>query len=228
VERFSGLFADLDTAAPDFAVVSDEQARAQGFGRDERVQKANVVSFDAGFDRAFVACRNDAGEEIGHEVAKVERQVADLYNKVGDERVEAMNSPKERAETDQAVHALLACVEQRGFRPVKPGVRTLEAFGIGRPAGRHEGAEPPAPERKPGTIAVLPAVPARRYVPTPQESRLAVAAAQCARQTGYAERIGAQWTRLLRDALAEHEAEIVELRPKVEQIAKSAARVVGQ
>ncbi|MET8977476.1 hypothetical protein ABZX85_17835 [Streptomyces sp. NPDC004539] len=221
-------FTDMDVRPPLFTTRTDEQAALYGFGENRAPESANVLSHDRGFDRRLDTCQDAAGRRLGPEFDKVQNQSYQLYNDVADERDALLKTPEETAVTAAALRPMLACVENTGFRQRTSGARDLDAFGIGRPTGRYEGAEPPDPRAVPGTVEILPAVPERRYVPTAEESRLAVAAARCARETGFGEKITAQRVRVLRVVVAGHAAEVGELRPQVEEMAKTAAKLEGR
>ncbi|GBP99581.1 hypothetical protein SSP531S_09760 [Streptomyces spongiicola] len=227
LSRQSRPFADMDVRPPLFATRTDEQAKLLGFGEHRRPEAASVLSYDRGFDKQFERCRHAAGRRLGPEFSEIQNQSYRLYNDVADERDALLKSPAEAAVTAAALRPLLACVEAGGFRRHIPGARTLDSFGIGVPTGRHEGTGPAEPKRVPGTVEVLPAVPERRYVPTAEESRLAVASARCARQTGFGEKTAAQRARVIRKVVAAHESEIARLRPRVAELANSATKLAG-
>jgi hypothetical protein len=187
-----------------------------------------VVSYDAGFDKAFERCRARAARALGPEYTKTNSGVVKLYNEIAQERDNALATEKERAATAKALETFLSCLDKRGIRGPAAGERNLDTYGIGRETGRYEGALPPPPKRVAGTVEIIPSIPERRYVPTPEESRLAVTAAQCSRETRFGEQLAEQRLRIVRATLVGHETEIAELRPKVESLAKKAAQVVGR
>jgi hypothetical protein len=221
-------FTDMNVQAPLFATRTDEQATLLGFGENSRPKVANVLSYDRGFDERLKKCQDKAEDKLGPEFSEVQNQSYQLYNDVADERDALLKSPEEAAVTAAALRPMLDCVEAEGFRQMVSGARTLDSFGIGLPRGRYEGTEPPEPKRLPGTVEVLPATPERRYVPTAEESRLAVTSAQCARRTGFGDKIAAQRVRILRKVVGEHGSKIAELKPKVEELAKAAAKMAGR
>ncbi|WP_055710905.1 hypothetical protein [Streptomyces torulosus] len=218
-------FTDMNVQTPPFAIRTDEQATLLGFGENSRPKVANVLSYDRGFDARLKKCQNKAEDKLGHEFSEVQNQSYQLYNDVADERDVLLKSPEEAEVTAAALRPLLECVEAAGFRQMVSGARTLDSFGIGLPRGRYEGTEPPEPKRLPGTVEIIPAIPERRYVPTAEESRLAVASARCARTTGFGDKIAAQRVRILRKVVGGHGSQIAELKPKVEALAKAAAKL---
>lgn len=111
---------------------------------------------------------------------------------------------------------------------MKSGARSLESYGVGDKKGHLVGPEPAVPAQVPGTVAVLPAAPARTYVPAPDEVSLAVAYARCSTETGFNDKIAGQSLRLERDSITTREAEIDALGPTVDELAKQAAKLVGQ
>ncbi|GFH34488.1 hypothetical protein [Streptomyces pacificus] len=227
LSRRSRPFTDMNVRQPLFATRTDEQAMLLGFGEHRRPEAASVLSYDRDFDKQFERCRHAAVRRLGTEFSEIQNQSYRLYNVIADERDALLETPEEAAVAAAALRPLLACVEAKGFRQRTPGAQTLDSFGIGLPMGRHEGAEPAEPKRVPGTVEVLPAVPERRYVPTADESRLAVASARCARQTGFGERTAAQRARIMKKAVAAHGSEIAALRPRVEKLVKAATKLAG-
>jgi hypothetical protein len=226
VRKTQPPFSDLDSSIPRFATVSEEEARVSGFGENQRAEYPHVVSYDRSFDEAFETCSTAASETIGRNAAETKSRVYQLYNDIVADRQAAQSSAKEERRIGGIRERFLDCLDSAGFRG--RGRRDLDAYNIGRPVGTLEGAEPAIPKRIPGTVIVIPAIPARRYVPTPEESRLAVAAVRCSRRTGLGDRLGEQRARLLRNALQKHETEIAELRPQIAQLGKAAAAVVAR
>lgn len=218
----------MNVQPPLFAQRTAGQARLLGFGENEPGEAAHVLSSDPGFDRHLTGCFAEAGQTLGAELGEVQAQSYQLYNDIADERDKLLASPEETAKTDALLRPMLACVEGQGFHQVKPGPRTLDTFGIGYPSGTYQGAEPPAPSRRPGSVEIVAAKPERRYVPSAAEARLAVAATDCAQLTKFGAGVTDQRIRLLRQAMGEHDTQIAELRPKVEKVAKAAAQVVGR
>jgi hypothetical protein len=70
---------------------------------------------------------------------------------------------------------------------------------------------------------VIPAEPAQQYVPTPQESESAAAMYRCSVETGARD----EWQKAVNDvknaALAKHGTTLLELNPKIKELAKQAA-----
>lgn len=221
-------FSDLNDHGPQFAKLTEDEAGKIGFGEHRKPQKANVLSFDAGFDKAYEQCSTEAKRDIGAGYTEVIAAVSNLHNTIVDERENAMATEVERPQTISAMNEFLDCLDGKGFRQIKPGTRDLDHYGVGIATGKHEGTDSAPPKRVRGTVETIPATAQRRYLPTPEETRLAVASVQCAQRTRYGEKIAEQRLRVLRQVLAKHETEINELRPKLQEMARKAAQLVGR
>lgn len=228
VGRGEGFLSSLDVAPPDYAVADDEHARRYGFGNDQPATAPHVLSFDAGFDAAQGACRTEAHNRIGPEYAGVLNQLVDLFNQMSGEVANAMSSGPSQAEIDQVLGRVTSCLEAKGFYSNGQGTGRLDSYGVGQRQGKFDGPEAPEPRRIPGTVEVLPAQPARKYIPTPQESALAVAAAQCSRDAGFGDKVAEVRLRIVREVIAKHEDVLTELTGKIDVIARQAAGLVEQ
>jgi hypothetical protein len=67
-----------------------------------------------------------------------------------------------------------------------------------------------------------------KYVPTPEESKLAVAWYQCEQETGRTKANLVAAAEVQRELVEKHAATLLELNPRIEQLAKSAAGLVGK
>ncbi|KHL01025.1 hypothetical protein LK10_17850 [Sinomonas humi] len=94
------------------------------------------------------------------------------------------------------------------------------------------GVEPRMPQAedltKGAVTKVIPAEPALEYVPTAKESESAAAMYRCSVETGAHD----DWLKIVNDAknaaLAKNEAALIELNPKIKELAKSAARALQE
>lgn len=230
VQEYPGTYEYLVPKAPDWATATDEQARRMGFGSNSRPEAARVFGREDGYSRADDDCRREAKDILGQESEKIVEQVAMFANAISGEVAEVLHysGGAEAQELKGLYVPVMDCLERKGYRWSGQGERNLDAYGLFVQKGYHEGPEPERPEPAPGKITIVPAVPERQYVPAPEESDLAVAAAQCARRTGYGDKFFALTLRVTREAIGKHEAELTELTPKVEALAKKAAQLVGR
>ena len=211
-------FADLNVTAPDFAVREEDVARRLGFGRDEPAQPAHVISSDPAFDRAFDQCGKAAAQTIDPEFPRVRSRAYDLINKINVETTRASLDGPAALDFDRMTTPLLDCLDQHGFHGTNGQKRSLDSYRVGRPTGRLTGPDPAPPRKVPGTVEILPPVPERTYLPTPEESALAVATSRCAREIGYADSYVAHRLGVLRTLLTRYEPEVDEVTSRIEQL----------
>ncbi|MFK3980538.1 hypothetical protein ACI2K4_09185 [Micromonospora sp. NPDC050397] len=214
---------ELNVTAPGFATVSEADARRLGFGQDEPARAPRVMSYHAGFDRAFARCTEQAADRIGPRFTDLRGRAYDLMRDVNAE-VRAESTSGADAEAYRMIAApVLDCLDQAGFTH-QGDERHLRAYGVGLPTGTWSGAGPPTPKEARGTVEVLPAVPSRTYTPTPGEVALAVAANRCARRSGYAEKYVEQALTSTRAVLTRHEVELAELAAAIDRLADRSRR----
>ncbi|SDD25941.1 hypothetical protein [Actinokineospora iranica] len=223
----SGAFSGLNLNGPEFARVDLDHAERTGFGHDQKPTGQRVISNDPGFDKANEACRAEANGKVGGEYFTVLGQMTDLFNQMSGEHQNRMSSGDSADELAPVLDSLVSCLERSGLRPVKPGERTLAAFRVGVPQGHLTGPEPAQPKRVPGTVEVLPPQPARKYVPTPEESKTAVAALNCANELGYREKVASVQSRELRRLIGANETALRDLTARIDGIAGEAAKLVN-
>ncbi|HEX6352230.1 hypothetical protein [Actinophytocola sp.] len=230
VQEHPGTFDYLVPKASDWATRSDEQARLLGFGENSPAEAARVMGLEEGYTKASDDCRAEAAAELGPDSVETVSQASEFANSIASEIAAVLydGDGAEAKELTSLYVPVMDCLETKGYRPSQQGERNLEAYGAFEKKGRLEGPEPARPAPASGRITVLPPVPERRYVPAPEEAELAVSLAQCARQTGFADKEFALRLRVTRAAIGKYEAELTELTPKVEALAKRAAKLVGQ
>lgn len=211
-------FADLNVTAPDFAARSEDDARRFGFGWNEPAQSAHIISSDPAFDRAFDQCGNRAAQTIDPEFPRLRSRAYNLINKINVETTRASLDGPAAADFDRMTAPLLDCLDRHGFHGASGQQRSLDSYGVGRPTGRLTGPEPAPPRKIPGTVEVLPPVPERTYLPTSQESALAVVTVRCAREIGYGDSYVAHRLGVLRTLLTTYESEIHEVTSRIEEM----------
>jgi hypothetical protein len=219
-------FAGAVPTARTFGPTSEDEARRLGFGADAPAQPARIVSFDPRYDRNLQRCATAAWDRLGTGAAQVYDNYFDLAN--------SLTGPFSR-EVGRRIPADLPeksfdCLAGKGFQPpdrqaflAEPNPRKQFTIAFG---GLDGGPDTWEPARTPGTVQVGPPVPAKRYVPTPAESALAVAWFQCGRETRRVELFLAAADQVQRELVDTHEAQLAELNPKVEALARRAARFI--
>jgi hypothetical protein len=217
------MFADL--VKPPFRPRTEDEARANGFHGPVPGAPAPVVSFDVGFDRALDACRARGERTLGTSRDLLATYVEQLGNSLNREIWQKLQ-PVEVKTADR----LLDCLAAKGFEPdsrdaYKKDPNPHERFDV--PLGAYEPEAPQwKPRRKPGTVAVGPPDPDRRYVPTEGESRLAVAMVRCRKETGFFAKIDRVNREAQQKIVEDHAVEFGELNPKIKAAAKRAAKAL--
>ncbi len=197
-----------------------------GFGEDTRPAPARVVSTDANYNANLDRCEKQAWEKFGPEARKTHESYNDLVNVLADYRRDVdQEMPK-----DLSVK-VFDCMAKRGYtasdREAFLKTPSHRLFGVkyGSLDGGAEDAWEPA--RKPGTVEVGPAIPARHYTPTPEESALAVAWFHCNQETKRVEAWLQAVAKVQQRNVEKNQTWIEELNPKVEQLARKAAELAG-
>lgn len=208
-----------------FGFASEEEARERGLGRSFGAEPARIVSFDANFDAVFERCRGESAEVFGTGAG----QLLDQYSSIGNVlSSEFAVWARPRFEADFS--ALVDCLVASGYTVVDRQrfieTRAPEAFGL--PSGHleHVAELDWEPTRVPGTVVVGPPIPARRYVPSPQESELAVAWYRCDQESGRVEKFLADARTQRATIIAKYEGVLAEMNPQIEAIAQEAAALV--
>ncbi|WP_433158281.1 hypothetical protein [Kribbella sp. CA-247076] len=198
-----------------------DEARTNGFGTAIPAQPAQIRRTGQEYYAAVERCDNAARAKLGDpaEVAQVRDRYAEIGNRLGHElglRVKAV--------LQQESDGLVACLGTKGY-PLPKGVRydagkNVTQFGIRLGANT-------APVTKPvraltGGAQLRPAVPARPYRPTAQESAFAVAFAECGTSSGLFDRLDVRLASLQRETVAPYAAELAELNPRLEAMADRA------
>ncbi|MDX6739993.1 hypothetical protein [Actinocorallia sp. A-T 12471] len=203
---------------------SERHARAQGFGSDAPPTPVEIVSFDAGHDKLLDGCVADAGARIGPKFKRTIDLATDLANTLSAERVEVFDTAKYK----ELNASVLACLSGKGFDADERtrediGARP-EAFGV-KTGGLAEMSEPVL-KREPGTIEVIPAQPARRYVPTAEEADLAAAMFTCQTETGALTDLRTLVNDAQRTAWTRHEDDLANLKTDLTTLLKTATTLL--
>jgi hypothetical protein len=219
-------FAFLTVSARDFGPTSEEEARRLGFGRDSEGEPARVVGTDANFETAAERCVQTAWDHLGPAARQIRTSYSDLVNVLAPYRMEV----GAELPADLPVRTL-DCMAKRGYtvpnREEFLKTPSHRLFGI-RYGHLDSGPEETwEPVRKPGTVEVGPAIPPRKYTPTPEESALAVAWFHCGHQTGRVDAQLAAVQRVQARYVDKHRTWIDELNPKIEELARRAAPIAS-
>jgi hypothetical protein len=187
-----------------------------------------VISSDPNYDRAYDNCGKKAWERLGDDVQDAYFAYFDLGNKISGRLMKQID---ERLD-DGLAAKMLTCVRDAGY-PVDDEQQFLKTprpqllgvtFGAPDTAPDNEWR----PAKKTGTVEVGPAIPARPYRPTPEESDLAATWLSCRTSTTLAAQQMAAAIAVQKELVAEHETSFTELNPRIRRIAKQAATLIGQ
>ncbi|GIF02833.1 hypothetical protein [Actinoplanes siamensis] len=210
-----------------FGLVSEELARVKGFGSDPGWTPPVVASFDNNYDSAVDKCQASSWKPLGSDAEKVYFDYQDLGNELLPYRVEVDGRlPKDLP------RKMMECIEAAGYqvpdeaqflKTPQPQLLGITFGGIA--AG--EGAKwQPDPAKH--TVQVGPPTPERHYVPTPEESKLAVAWYHCQQQTGSTSAQLAAAAQVQREYVEKRADRLLELNPKIAAIAKKAAELASR
>jgi hypothetical protein len=211
-----------------FGPASESDAEQHGFGHDQAPVPPAVASFDPNYDKISERCSENSWKKLPTNAKKVYYSYFDLGNALSRPFLltvfERIGKPGWRS--------FLSCLADKGYHTSKeedffripdPG---LFGVPIGDPVA--DPAEGWKPKGTPGTVEVGPATPAKRYVPSAQESDFAVVWFTCARDTGIAKREMELAMEVQRELVAKNETKLTELNPQVQEIARQAAALIGQ
>lgn len=220
-DRPSNPFLSLVIRPGSFGPSTEEEARRRGFGSDRPSQPARIVSFDLNYDKSLERCETRAWEKVGEEAQATYHG----YFQFGNDLL-GPTSDVHRKFDAELVPKLLDCMEAKGYRVAdrQAYLKAPDLAHWGVKLGTLEGGQDDwKPERTPGTVQVGPPIPAKRYVPTPEESEMAVAMFHCNRQVGRFDRQMAEAERVQAELVTKHESTFAELNPKIEALARTAA-----
>jgi hypothetical protein len=216
----------LQVSARDFGLRGEEEARRLGFGEDSPGSPARIVSFDPSYDANLERCADQAWERLGADAEQAYLAYYDLLNQLLPYRMEA----EEEWPEDLPVR-MYDCMAGKGFRIDREAFLASPAytsFGVTLGSGERGTEEEWAPENDAGTVQVGPAIPPRRYTPTPEESALAVAWTQCIRDTGVGQELLDIALQVQQRYVDRFEARITELNAQLEQVARTATELLAE
>jgi hypothetical protein len=219
-------FESLKVKPSMFGFASEEEARTQGLGRDASFQPGKVVNSDSNFESNLLRCDKEAWTALGDEAKSTLQAYYDLGNALLSYRREVS-----QALPGDLQSRFLDCMERSNY-PVQDREAYLkapnhQAFGV--PLGKLEDLPRAGSQTPSGAgLKVSPATPARRYLPTRQESELAVVIYRCQQEINLVRLSMEAAERIQKRLVEQHETTFLELNPKIEKIARDAAALVGE
>lgn len=225
-------FPNLVVTERSFGPTSEDEARRVGFGRDSAAQPARIVSFDANYDINLERCERQAHTVLGPRSEEVIASYYELGNLLSSEFTRAMVDLIDR-DLPGIAQELLVCLRSFGYEPLDRERFLNEPdpaeFGIafGDLEADPSGASTWQPDRVEGTVQFGPPIPALRYIPTPEESELAVAWFQCRHETGLTETLISSLERAQAEIIMEYEEALTELNPQIQDLARKAAEALN-
>lgn len=217
----TSLFTTLPSQ---FGLVSEEQARAKGFGQDPGWAPPKIVGTDANLGKADEQCNTVGWQQLGPES---EQLILD-YQALGNELLPYWKEVDART-IPALAPKMLECVKAKGYQPAdeQQFLKTPRFDMLGVPLGSIVGASNWEPDPAAHTVQVDPTNTRGHYVPTPEESRLAVAWYHCQESTGLARTRLAMAATVQRELIEKHAGELYEMNPKIEALAKKAVQLAG-
>ncbi|MEU8072550.1 hypothetical protein AB0B20_22615 [Micromonospora sp. NPDC049151] len=209
-----------------FGLLSEDQARAKGFGQDPGWQPPKVASFDKNYDEVAEKCRGAGWRALGSGSEDLFRSYHDLGNELLLYREEV-----DRRLPEDLPAKMLTCIKRKGYQPAdeQQFLQTPKPQLLGIEFGQVEGgSEEWTPNPEPGTVQVDRAFSPGKYVPTPEEAKLAVAWYQCQQETGTTKANRETIAAVQREFVEKRAEALTELNPKIEALAKTAAQLVGK
>jgi hypothetical protein len=216
----------LRVSEASFGPANEEKANRLGFGLDKPAEPPFVISSDPAFDRALEDCTARAWERLGPNA----KQTYFDYVTLG-ETMNAAYANRMTSEPRSAVHErFLDCLAGKGF-PVPDRAAFLRDQNPSRFGIRFGALEPMkttwTPRREPGTVEVSPPVPGRRYLPTRDESRLAVAYVRCNQSTGRLSELLALARRIQSEVARANATTIAQLDRRLNALTPRATALLG-
>lgn len=231
-------FPSLRVDAKLFGFLSEDEARTQGLGRDKPAEPGQLIGSDPSFDANLSRCESEAWSALGKDAQSVVQAYFELGNNLLSYRDEV-----NRELPADLTSRFLDCMGGAGY-PVTDRAAYLKApnpkmWGV--PLGGLEGEQNPSQVADPygavggpdnkgdesAGVRISPPTPAHKYIPTPQESALAVALYRCQQKVGVVRLSLEAAARVQKRLLDRYETTFLELNPKIEVVAKRAAALVG-
>ncbi|MGO4454810.1 hypothetical protein [Arthrobacter sp. RAF14] len=214
---FAATFASYGEL-PWFA--SEQDARAKGYGLPAQALAPTVMTMDPAIGPVMNDCTKKSLAAVGDRDGTIQN-----YTELGNTLAGSMGSITDKAKGD-LTNQVLACMN-KGKYPVDPnGANKNNDWNVDFLVPL--GVQPPQLNRDDSgmngnAVIITPAIPAKPYVPTKEESESAAAMYHCSVETGAHD----EWLNDIHQAeataISQNEAALDELNPKIAALAKSAS-----
>jgi hypothetical protein len=219
-------FEGLRFTVRDFGPTSEDEARRLGFGADFPGEPARIAGYDPSYGVNLERCDDQAWERFGDDAEEVYAAYLDLFNLLAPYRAELEHEVPE--DLPSRMYDCLVDHDYRTDRESFLAEPSYTQFDVPLGTVEHGPEEAWEPDPNSATVQVGPAIPARRYIPTPEESALAVAWYQCLEETGRVAAFFDAAVRVQQRYVDRYETQITELNDRLEPIVRAAAELVGE
>lgn len=194
--------------------LSEDDAKQRGFGESLPASLPKVIVRDAAIDQVTEKCMRESWTAIGPGAEDTYNAYVDTQNNLTSALLAV---PLDN--WNKIVDFTVKCLTGKGYDiTADKNSRYGMTFNVSMgKAERPEPAEPPAE----GNFSAQ-GLPAVRYVPTEQESALAVDYYRCTVDSGYRDEYVQERIKAATNAMAKFEGQLSELSPEIEALAKSA------
>lgn len=199
---------------------SEQDARTKGYGSPAQALEPIVMTLDPAIGPVMNDCAQKALAAFEDREGTIQK-----YTQLGNTLAESIDSIAGKAKGD-LTNKVFACMN-KGKYPVDPnGANKANDWNVDFQVPM--GEQPPQPRRdgsgmSGNAVIISPAVPAKPYVPTKEESESAAAMYHCSVETGAHD----EWLNDIHQAeataVSQNEAALDELNPKITALAKSAS-----
>ena len=207
-------------APDDLWFASEEQARENGFGHPEPGRSAKFRLADPAYINLIDSCMESAWKSLGEDAEKTMVDYAVIGNKL---RVEGYTHIDEKM--TEFRDRVFECLQEEEA-PVSQQEGSEWGLAFNFAIGSLEGQKNESSDEL--QFGFSDAIPERSYIPTPEESEVAVQVYNCAIDTGVKEEAMALAYQDRNDVISEVEVELTELNTKISEMSKKAAALRGQ
>ncbi|MEV4952452.1 hypothetical protein [Paenarthrobacter nitroguajacolicus] len=194
--------------------LSEDDAKRRGFGESLPASLPKVIVRDAAIDEATNKCMVASWAAIGRGSESIYNAYVDTQNNLSSALLAV---PVDT--WSEIIDFTAKCLAGKGHA-VSGDSNSRYGMTFSVPMGKAERREPLEPPTA-GNFSA-PGLPAVPYIPTEQESALAVDYYDCTVESGYRDEYVQERIRAANSAMSEYEGQLSELTPKIEALAKSA------
>lgn len=194
--------------------LSEDDAQQSGFGESLPASLPKVIVRDASIDEATDICARESWTAIGPDAEKTYNEYVEIQNNLTSALLAVSLD-----NWNKIVDFTVKCLTDKGYN-IRADKNSRYGMTFGIPFGKAERAEPDEPPAV-GNFSSR-GLPAAPYVPTEQESKLAVEYYKCTVDSGYRDEYVRERVAAATSAIAKYEGQLSELSPQVEALAKSA------